>query len=91
MALSKFVKFLDKLMTRLSPWYIKHEKLLALIVSSIGRCFGYSYNYRDFFETIAAVSGYRYTLYTSPNCLIGSYRKQSTVWSFTIPVACMWA
>ena len=35
-ALSKSVEFLDKLMTRLSPWYIKYEKLLTFIVSSVG-------------------------------------------------------
>jgi hypothetical protein len=36
LALAKAVEFLEKLMTRLSPWYVRYEKLLTFFVSSVG-------------------------------------------------------
>ena len=30
------VQLLEKLTNRLSPWYVRHEKLLAVAVSAVG-------------------------------------------------------
>jgi hypothetical protein len=35
-ALTASVDFLEKLMTRLTPWYVKYEKLIAVVVTLIG-------------------------------------------------------
>jgi hypothetical protein len=35
-ALMNAVTLLEKLTDRLSPWYVRHEKALAFIVSSVG-------------------------------------------------------
>jgi hypothetical protein len=35
-ALMNATQLLEKLMTRLSPWYVRHEKLIALVISIIG-------------------------------------------------------
>ena len=35
-ALMNAVQLLEKLVVRLSPWYVRHEKLIALIVSLVG-------------------------------------------------------
>jgi hypothetical protein len=35
-ALVTAVDFMEKLSTRLSPWYVRHDKLIAFIVSAVG-------------------------------------------------------
>jgi serine/threonine-protein kinase len=35
-ALVNAVAFLEKLTTKLSPWYVRHDKLVAFVVSSVG-------------------------------------------------------
>ena len=35
-AIMNVVQLLEKLTNRLSPWYVRHEKLLAVVVSAVG-------------------------------------------------------